>query len=99
MGNHLGVQGTEVIAVELSLKSEFWTAGTVKNCSQQSLVHRDIGMSVTPDSFFFTQGLLECCPKGQPDVFDTVMAVDLKVAFCFDVQIEKAVKCKLWQLI
>ena len=54
-------------------------------------------MSVTPDSFFVTQGFLECYPKGQPDVFDTVMAVDLKVAFGLDGKIEKSVKCKLLQ--
>ena len=92
MGNHLGIQVSKIVPSEFSVEDKIRPARTVKYRPQQSFIHRDVGMAITSNSLFFTQGFLQGLAECNSNVFGGVMTVDVKVPLAGNLEVNEPVK-------
>src|SRR5918999_4211552 len=75
-------------ARELYLELKPRPAGTIEHHPRERLIQRHIGLSIAADTSLVAQGLGKGLAKGDSDVFDGVMRIDVQIALSFNVKVE-----------
>src|SRR5262245_18485163 len=71
-----------------------WTAAEIHRSSDQDLVHRQRCAAVPSNACFITSSLRNCFAEADAHVLNSVVRIDLQIAFGLNVDVDQAVTSK-----
>ncbi len=89
--DQIHVKLTNAGADEFDIEFQAGTTGEVDHHPGERLVEGNVGMAVTGQPLFVPPGLGQRLTDGDPDIFDSVMIIDLNIANRRNIKIDQAV--------
>ena len=77
-------------ACEWHMPLEARTSGKIDHDPRQRFVQRDVRKTEAANAFLVADGTRDRLPKGDADILDRVVAIDVQIALGFDREIERA---------
>ena len=80
----LGVERANLVAHEFGPEDQEWSTGNVDRNPRQGPVHWHVHVGISRDAFHITERLLDSLAERDPDIFGSMVMIDVQVAFGFD---------------
>ena len=93
----IDIKPPHTTAGEFHIHRQTGTARKVDHDAGQSFIQRHVSVAVTADTLFVTHRLFECLTKGDADVFDRVVIINVQIANRADLQVDQAMPGDLIQ--
>src|SRR5258708_5569937 len=96
MKEHLGRHLADLFALEFGIPDDPISPAKINSDLRETIVHRQC-KSVTLHPAFVLQGQRKGLAERDRNILDSVMLIDMQIAFCIDAQVEAAVTRKLFE--
>src|SRR5574343_18084 len=93
----IDIKGTDHGAGEINVVFKPRPTGKVDDNARQSFIERDVAVPVAGQALLVPPGLGKRLTKGDTEVFDGVMGVDMQIAMSNDIEVDEAMAGNLVQ--
>ena len=90
----LGVKIPDFFSRNRECRIETRPAGNIHRTENQRFIHRQHHAAEARNSAHFAQCRTDCTAEADPDIFRTVMIIDIRIAHARQAQIKSAVPCE-----
>ena len=97
LGDEIDVKLPDDRTGKFAMELKPGTTGEIDDNTRQGFVERHVAMAVTSQAFFVAPGLGQRLAKGDADIFNRVVCIDMQVANGLNVQIDQTMTSDLIQ--
>lgn len=89
--DQINVETPDQGTTEIKVKNQPGSPGQINHHARQGLVKWHIGVTIAANPFFIANRLGKGLPQRNADVFDSMVRIDMQIAFSLDLKVDQAV--------